>query len=144
MEDLMNLLVAVELDQKADEKVISKALDLVKYCNFNLNLVHVVDPVCDAGMISSQVFLDCLQNHEECAREKIAVLGSIFGVPKEFQFVKIGLVKEEIADLVKMIHVDLLVMGNHGRHGFDALFRWNNTVSLVRHADCDMLAVRVA
>ena len=140
----MSILVAVELSRKKDEKVIRKALELAKKRKAELSLVHVVNPIYNFGMMSSQILIDCLQRHEAYARKKVSELGFQFKVPKESQFIKVGHVKEVITDLINIIDADLLVVGNYTRPGFDSLFHKNNAVSLIKHTDCDMLTVRVA
>ena len=140
----MNILVAVELIREVDEEIIGRALDVAQGCDANLHLVHVVDTTGEYGVTSPHMLVDIIEEHEANARKQINELGTAFDIPQENQFVVVGLVREVIADLLKIIDADLLVVGNHGRHGFDALFHWNNTVSLAKHTDCDMLAVRVA
>ena len=143
MKNYMNIIVALGLNQEEDELLLHKALDLSKDCNAKLNLVHVISPIYNYGMSSPEIF-DCVEKHEEYARKKIAELGAIYEIPKDSQFVKVGSIKNVIVDLVKKVEADLLVMGNHGRRGFNALFFDNNTVNLVKNTGCDMLAVKVA
>ncbi|MFK7827600.1 MAG: universal stress protein [Oligoflexales bacterium] len=140
----MNILIAVELNQKEDQQIIYKTLELVKNRNSKIHLVHVVRPIYNFGMISTQILLECLQKHEAYARKKVSELGACYKVPKEFQFVKVGYIKEVITDLIHIIDADLLVMGNHDRHGFAVLIHRNKTINLLKHLDCDVLAVKVA
>ncbi|MFK7822679.1 MAG: universal stress protein [Oligoflexales bacterium] len=144
MKNYMSILVAVDLNLKEDEELILKALKLAKNSDAKVYIVHVVDTAGNYGMASPQILLDSIENNQSNARKVLSELGARFEIPKESQIVKVGLVKEVIVDLVKNINADLLLMGNHGRHGILASFIYNNTVNLVKNVDCDMIAVWVA
>ncbi|MFK7824188.1 MAG: universal stress protein [Oligoflexales bacterium] len=143
MNRYMNILVAVGLNQNEDEQLLRKALDLSKGYKAKLNLVHVISPIYNYGMSSPEIF-DCVEKHEAYARKRVAGLGTIYEIPRDSQFVKVGAIKKVIVDLVEIVEADLLIMGNHKRHGINGLFFDNNTVNLVKNTGCDMLAVRVA
>ena len=138
----MNALVAVELDQETDSQLVSKAIDLTKNIKANLHILHVIEPIYTYG-ITPPLFVDPKQYKDQVAKI-MSDLGSKFNISKEFQYLKVGQVDEVIAHMVKAIDANLLVMGNHGRHGFNALFNSNHTTNLVKNMECDMLAVRVA
>ncbi|MFK7823458.1 MAG: universal stress protein [Oligoflexales bacterium] len=141
MREIMNILVAVDLDPKQSEQILETARDLRKDCTARVHLVHVIEPIYE--MISPRI-LDIVEEHKAYAKRKILDLGTLFDIPKEYQFVKVGNIRLEILDLIDLIDADLLVMGNHGRHGFKGLFNRNNTSELLKNLDCDMLSVRVA
>ncbi|MFK7822684.1 MAG: universal stress protein [Oligoflexales bacterium] len=143
MKNYMNILVAVELIREIDENILGKTLDLSKNSDSKLHLVHVIEPVLNYGRIPSMA-MECPQKYESYVRRKISELGSKFAVPEKNQFVVVGRIENQIFGLIKIIDADLLVVGNHSRHGFRALFKNNHTSSLVKNTGCDMLAIRVA
>jgi universal stress protein A len=53
-----------------------------------------------------------------------------------------GVPKEEITQIAQQENVDLIVVGSHGRHGF-ALLLGSTANSILHHAHCDVLAVRL-
>ncbi|MFK7826144.1 MAG: universal stress protein [Oligoflexales bacterium] len=139
MKDFKNILVAVELTQEVDERIINKAVGLTKNENESLHLVHVTEEAYTPSR-----FAKSLHEYEAGIRRKMSELGTKFNVRKMNQFVKTGNVEKEIFKLLKFIDADLLVLGNHGRHGIESLFRANHATSLLKDADCDVLAVKVA
>ena len=139
MKNYMNILAAVELMQDVDEKILNKCLDMAEYGNENLHLVHIIEPIN-----APPPFLDSREEYEANIRSKVSELGDRFAIPEKNRFVIVGNIEEEIFDLLEAIDADLLVVGNHGRHGVQALFRSNHTTRLLKDTDCDMLAVRVA
>jgi nucleotide-binding universal stress UspA family protein len=54
----------------------------------------------------------------------------------------IGRAHEEIVRMVDENHVDLIVMGVHGRPGLTGVFLGSTTNQVVRHASCPVLSVR--
>ena len=139
MKDYMNILVAVELVRAVDEKIINEFLDMAKDGSINLHLVHIIEHA-----YTPTLFLDSRRKYEAYIRREMSELGADFDIPERNQFVIVGNIDKEIVDLLKIIDADLLVVGNHGRHGVQSLFHSNHTASLVKSADCDMLAVKVA
>lgn len=53
-----------------------------------------------------------------------------------------GVVTESIVSLATQRSIDLIVMGTHGRHGFDRLTTGSVTEKVLRKACCPVLAVR--
>ena len=139
MKYFKNILVAVELAQEVDEKIIEKALELAKDGNEGLHLVHVSEEA-----FTPSRYAESINEYEAGVRRKMSELGAKFNILKMHQFLKIGKVEKEIFKLIKFVDADLLVLGNHGRHGVEILFKADHTKSLLKQADCDVLAVKVA
>ncbi|MFK7826636.1 MAG: universal stress protein [Oligoflexales bacterium] len=134
-----NILIALELTGGFDEEILHKVSDMTKSYQGHLHLVHIIEPVH-----TPPPFLDVAENYEADVRKKMTELGTKFEIPKENQFVKVANIEDEIFDLIKLIKADLLVVGNHGRHGIQSLFKRNHTASLMRNAECDILAIKAA
>ena len=76
------------------------------------------------------------------AEDRIAELCSELGIETSQQTVRVGVTQDEIIDMATADGVDLIVIGNHERHGLGVLF--NRTEDRVLHtAPCDVLAVRL-
>jgi len=64
------------------------------------------------------------------------------GIPEHRLHTVLGQPAREIRELAKKIDADLIIMGGHGRHGWELLF--GSTSSSVTHGvDCDMLIVHI-
>ena len=138
-----HLLVAVELNSDEDQLILQKAKKISGCSKEDISLVHVVDYFDNYGVSSSHCLVAGIEKEEFEMRKKIKNLAKNAGVPKKNCYVKTGVVKDVISEVVKVVDSDLLVVGNHGRHGFKSLFYYNNTTSLIKSMDCDILAVRV-
>jgi nucleotide-binding universal stress UspA family protein len=62
-------------------------------------------------------------------------------VPVEFRVQEAGLVHEEILAQLGETHADLLVLGTHGRSGFQRLFLGSVTEKVIRKTTCHALVV---
>ena len=108
-----------------------------------LYLLHVVEylplePMGEAVLPPVQMEAELLAR----AKAQMAQLAAEWGVPAEQQIVTIGSTKAETQQTALRLGVDLIVVGNHERHGLKALV--NFTEDAVLHtAPCDVLAVHL-
>jgi universal stress protein A len=138
-----NILVAVELDPKADSLIVTKALELRDHYQAPITLLHVVEHLSNYGAaygVSAGVDIEEILINE--AKLSIQKLGQNIGVPPERLLVQVGPATQVILDQTKERKVDLIVIGSHGRHGVRLLL--GSTANGVLHgANCDVLAVRL-
>jgi universal stress protein A len=79
---------------------------------------------------------------DKAAREQLGTYGDQYGVAKNNQVVTVGRPESEIHRLAKEQEVDLVIVGSHGRKGFQLLL--GSTANGVLHGtECDVLAVRI-
>ena len=69
-------------------------------------------------------------------------MGTNVGIPENQLHTVLGQPAREIRELAKKIEADLIIMGGHGRHGWELLF--GSTSSSVTHGTaCDLLIVHI-
>ena len=78
----------------------------------------------------------------DAAKKRLAELGKQLSIPEDRQFLEMGSTKLEIVATAEEQHVDLIVLGSHGRHGL-ALLLGSTANGVLHHAKCDVLAVRL-
>lgn len=109
----------------------------------SLHVLHVVEylPLEPMG----ETVLPPVQMEGELvarAKEQLAQLAVQLGLSASQQIVTVGNIKAEIQKVAQRLGVDLIVVGNHERHGLKALV--NFTEDAVLHtAPCDVLAVHL-
>lgn len=136
------MLVAIDLTEEAPQ-VLNKAKAVSSAHGAELMLVHVVEPVGYAYGGDIPMDLTELQDQlDKAAKEQLGKYGDEYGVAKENQVVTVGRPESEIHRLAKEQDVDLVIVGSHGRKGFQLLL--GSTANGVLHGtECDVLAVRI-
>ena len=136
------ILVAIDLTEEAPQ-VLNKAIEISKAPGAELMLVHVVEPVGYAYGGDIPMDLTELQDQlDKAAKEQLAGYGEKYDVGKDNQIVTVGRPESEIHRLSEEQSVDLVIVGSHGRKGFQLLL--GSTANGVLHGTvCDVLAVRI-
>ncbi|QSP94070.1 universal stress protein [Marinobacter salinisoli] len=137
-----NILVAIDLTEEAPQ-VLEKAKSLAQTHGAQLTLIHVVEPVGYAYGGDIPMDLTELQDQlDKAAHEQLAAYGDQYGISKDQQIVTVGRPESEIHRLAKEMNGDLVIVGSHGRKGFQLLL--GSTANGVLHgSECDVLAVRI-
>jgi universal stress protein A len=136
------ILVLTDLSTEAS-LIIQRAKRVAEGQAERLYLLHVVEylplePMGEAVLPPVQMEAELLAR----AKTQMAQLASEWGVPADQQIVTVGSTKAETQQTAQKLGVDLIVVGNHERHGLKALV--NFTEDAVLHtAPCDVLAVHL-
>lgn len=144
MTHYQHILLAVDFFAQNDV-VVERARDLAQRYQAKLSLIHVVDslPIIDAGYGTDIPFnMDLTAELMASAKEKLARLANTLAIAEDCQWLELGNPDTEIVRIATENQVDLCVLGSHGRHGF-ALLLGSTANSVLHHAPCDVLAVRL-
>lgn len=128
------------------ERAYDYGLSLARHYDAELILLHVVRPVIIgypeyAIPDSVSEFYGELHEHAEEQLREFAKVHAEGGVPARVA-VEEGVVTESILDFAQENAVDMIVMGTHGRRGFQRLTLGSVTERVLRKAGCPVLAVR--
>lgn len=128
------------------ERAYRYALTLACHYRAELFLLHVVRPVMIgypeyAIPDSVSEFYGEFREHAEEQLREFAKVHAERGVPTTVA-VEEGVVTESILDFAREHSVDMVVMGAHGRRGFQRLTLGSVTERVLRKAGCPVLAVR--
>jgi len=138
------ILLAVDFSEHG-EQVIQRAHDLAKKYEARLNIIHVVEdmPIMDSSYGPIVPFdIDLTDQMMDAAQKRLAEIADRLAIPQDRRWVEIGSPKAEIIRIAKEQQVDLIVIGSHGRHGIGLLLG-STAASVIHHAECDVLAVRL-
>lgn len=128
------------------ERAFDYGLSLARHYNAELYLLHVVRPVIIgypeyAVPDSVNEFYGELREHAEEQLREFAKVHTEGGV-RAMVAVEEGVTTESILDFARENSVDMIVMGTHGRRGFQRLTLGSVTERVLRRAGCPVLAVR--
>ena len=143
MSGYSKILVAVDLSEDSPI-VVDKALAIARQSAAELHMVHVMEPIA-VGYAVEVTSVDIEGLHAEAskhARNALLELGGNLGIPAHRLHNVLGQPAREIRELAKELDAGLIVMGGHGKHGWDLIF--GSTSSGVTHGvSCDLLFVRI-
>ncbi len=142
MSGYSKIVVAIDLTEEAPQ-VLDKTMVIRDAHQAELILVHVVEPVGYAYGGDIPMDLTELQEQlDKAAREQLAAYGEKYQVPPDNQIVSVGRPESEIHRIAEELSADLIIVGSHGRKGFQLLL--GSTANGVLHGSkCDVLAVRI-
>ncbi|WP_428354476.1 universal stress protein [Methyloprofundus sp.] len=144
MNNYTHILLAADFSEHG-EIVAQKARYLASKYQAKLSVIHIVDnlPITDAAYGPVIPFdIDLNEELMNAATRRLAELGKQLSIPEDRQFLEMGSAKLEIVATAEEQHVDLIVVGSHGRHGL-ALLLGSTANGVLHHAKCDVLAVRL-
>jgi universal stress protein A len=139
-----HLMLATDLGDES-RLLEEKALQLRDQCGARLSLAHAVEyiPMAYSGDLVLPDDFSLEQELMAVARKRLDEVGERLGVAEEDRHLVLGSPSREVPRIAAEQGVDLLMVGRHGRHGIAALLG-STADGLLRHADCDLLAVRVS
>ena len=144
MNNYQHILLAADFSEHGDY-VAQKARYLANKYQAKLSIIHIVDnlPITDAAYGPVIPFdIDLNEELMNAAKRRLSELSKTLVIPDERQFLEMGSAKLEIVATAEEQHVDLIIVGSHGRHGL-ALLLGSTANGVLHHAKCDVLAVRI-
>jgi nucleotide-binding universal stress UspA family protein len=132
------------------EAALSWARDLALQYEAHLSLLHVVTDPRAVGVWTPEVYVPPIAETQERllreARERLELAlpaeeRNRFGLRVE---ARLGDVAENILAAAREQHVDLIVMGTHGRHGLAHLLLGSVAERVLRDATCPVLTTHAA
>ncbi len=149
MINLKNILVATDFGEAATAAY-AYGRALAKQFDATLHVIHVAENVVARALGGEAyvTFLPDLQREvEESARQELTALVMNNDPPATALRVKpVVLVSNapaiEIVNYAKHHHIDLIVLGTHGREGVARFFMGSVAERVVRTADCPVLTIR--
>ena len=144
MSDYQHVLLAVDYT-KHSVYVAEKARVLANKYQAKLSVIHVLDniPMPDTNY-GTVIALDQIAADELLEAEKIKFmeLGDQLAIDVVNRWMVWGIPTQEIINIADQEQVDLIIVGSHGRHGL-ALLLGSTANSVLHHAKCDVMAVRL-
>jgi nucleotide-binding universal stress UspA family protein len=131
-------------------RALDRAVGLARWFGARVTAVHVIAPSSPAGILGSPTVSDFVMVPADLLRQqREAIVAELraFVEPRLGRGVDIdpivtdGVPYERISELAASLPADLLVMGTHGRTGFDRLVLGSTTERTLRRVACPVLTV---
>ncbi|MBA4143137.1 MAG: universal stress protein [Nitrosospira sp.] len=139
-----HILLAVDFSEHGDY-VVRKARRLAGIFRAKLSIIHVLDniPLPDTPY-GAVIPLDEGSGDDllEAEKSKLKQIGDELGVSPTHTWMVWGVPGTEIVRIARQENIDLIILGSHGRRGL-ALLLGSTASSVLHHAGCDVMAVRL-
>jgi len=141
----MKLLVAVD-DSKYSEAAVNGVANYFKPQTAEVRILHVLTPIVLSALPQmSRGYAPELEEQAKQGRDlvdKCAQRLHVNGYKVDSE-VETGDVRESIINSATRWHADLILLGSHGHKGMGRLLLGSVAESVVRHANCSVLVVRL-
>ena len=140
------LLFATDFSESSDY-AFTYALALAKQFDSQLGLIHVInEPVDLRGFYVPHISFDKLEEEIEQGARKVMekfCRTHLADYEKHDCYVVPGIPYEEIIKKAEEIGADLIVMGTHGRTGFDHVLFGSTAEKVVRKSPVPVMTIRI-
>ncbi|HEY1471768.1 MAG TPA: universal stress protein [Candidatus Acidoferrum sp.] len=139
--DLKSVLLATDLSS-ASEKPLRHALAIARHYRAKLYITHVVSAAPYLMVGPEALEMGCqsaLKDVQQLQRE-LRQNGSLDGIDHEFMLRR-GVIWDELRGIVSQKQIGLVVLGTHGRRGFEKLVLGSLAEEVFQDAECPVLTV---
>jgi len=138
-----NVLFATDFSETS-EAALPYAAAICRHFGSTLHLVHVVSEASLLLMTGGVDYVSMGTIYEDAhteAKEKLdEIAGRLEGIPQR-SYVRHGQVWRNLNSIIEDNHVDMIVLGTHGRTGLGKLLLGSVAEDILRHAPCPVLTV---
>lgn len=146
MKPFSRILAAIDFSE-CSEHAFDSALSLARQFDAELTIIHVInEPVDLRGFYLPHISFDQLEKEieEGAAKMMEAFCSERLGqFPNYSTTIVTGIPCEEIISAATKLDASLIVLGTHGRTGFDRILFGSTAERVVRSASCPVLTVRL-
>ncbi|MDA9352542.1 universal stress protein [Porticoccaceae bacterium] len=137
-----HILIGLDLSPES-QQVIDRVKFLFADSDTKISICHVLEPLAFTYGGDIPVDLSDVQAQlQQQATGRLEALAAQINVSQEDQHIILGHPAQEMHNMAKENHIDLIVVGSHGRHGLALIFG-STSNSVLHGATCDVLAVRI-
>jgi len=135
--------VLVPIDFSADaDYALEYAMGLARTLQAKLTLLHVIEPLVGSVEIMPAPFLQDLEDKITQAMLPYHARVTAAGLLCDYT-IRPGVPFQVIIDTARTAHIDLIIMGTHGRTGLRHVLVGSVAERVVRLAPCPVLVVRL-
>ena len=138
-----HILIGLDLSPESQE-VVDRVKFLFSHGDTKISICHVLEPLAFTYGGDILIDLSDVQTQlQDQAATRLSTLAAQLNISEDNQHIILGHPAQEMHNMAESQHMDLIIVGSHGRHGLALVF--GSTSSSVLHgASCDVLAVRIS
>ncbi len=136
------ILIAVDESAFA-ARAVDAGLELAGSLGAEVSFIHVIDPSLVSAPESGIPAAELIALAEQDGRRLLAAFVKRVSLQlPPLEFIHVGKPATEIVKAAKDWPADLIVIGSHGRGGFERLLLGSVAEAVMRHSTCPVLVVR--
>ncbi len=142
MIDIQNVLCPVDFFS-ASRRALEYSIGVAKNYKATLHILHVVSPVMPTSYEFSLNIAELLRTFEEQSVERVEQMRTdamTSGIEVQTT-VQLGDIDDELKAAIEKSQADIVIMGTHGRRGFERWFLGSVTERLLRHCPNPVLTL---
>lgn len=144
MRPYQHILLAIDFSAHSED-VSSQANDITSRYQAKLSICHIIEDIVISDLAYEPMIsfdMEIKQAMIDAGKKQLAQLGDKLNIPAERQWLEFGHPAHDIVRIADQQQADLIIIGSHGRHGIRRLLG-STANSVLHHATCDVLAVRL-
>lgn len=135
------ILVATD-GSEYSRKAVDKALELAAYSRGLLTVISVLEISPHIYAVAPELTEEKIKLNEKIVDE-VKKLAASRGIQAEGTVREAECANEVITDVARKKNIDLIILGSHGRTGLKRLLMGSVTESVIAHAPCPVLVVKL-
>lgn len=148
LNQITKILIAIE-DSQYSERAAGYGFDLAEKLNASVALLHVNEVpvgtsyITDPMLNESQVVLpDLIHLQDESSKKLLDRISEVYeGRVPTYTYTKLGNPRDEILATAEEWGADMIILGTHGRTGFDHFISGSVSEKVARKAKCPVLII---
>ena len=142
-----HILLSIDFD-KEETHVEEKASEVQHITGAKLSLIHVIEPVpaiyMGDGLMVPADYMITEIDLEKRAKNMLKPIADRLKLPDSQVASPVNIdVSDGIIEYADQHDVDLIIIGSHARHGLKRFLLGSTANSVLHHANCDVLTVRI-
>ena len=136
---IQNILLATDFST-ISEKALRYAITIATSCNARIHLVHVIEPTT-VETLAPAAAPEAYERLRQTAKASLNTQAHQLKDGRYETYLVNGLANEVVENLVRENHIDLVVVGTHGRRGIQKLKLGSVAEQIFRSISCPVLTV---
>lgn len=137
--DYHHILLAVDFSPET-KGLMHKAIQFAQHHQAKISLVHAIEP----DLAADHIYVDqneYIESATSSAKKQLHENLDNGEIPEDHWVIRVGSAKTVLLEVAQELNVDLIIVGSHGRHGWQRLL--GSTANTILHsASCDVLMIR--
>lgn len=123
-------------------KLCQQAQKFAKSMGADIHFLHVIEPPASLQLAQGLGFAEVINPSKKDVEAVMHILGEALDIPANHQHVELGSIYQQVLAMIDKLGCELVILGRHTESDLP-MFLGSTAHSIVNHAPCDVLTMRV-